>query len=425
MLATLAWAMVSSVSGSEQCTSQTEMDEMGLLSLKASTSSTDFGPMIPPLEEAHLASRTGRYFPFAAGYNGDGQLCQGNTGPPQANPVRVADLDKVHIIQVSTAEDSSYFRSSLGEVFSCGANGDGELGLGDFTERLLPTRIPGLPPVRQVVGGDDHVVFVNKDGTVWGAGQNEGNGDGCQLGPPEDGQDQPSPKAIKGTFDTRFADVGEDFNLFLHEDGTVWSNGENDAGQLGLGMKSTSVCVNHPILDVPKAFTVAAGEDHGIIVTKESKALVFGTNSDGQLGLGKTGDQIFRRPVEVPGLKAVLGASAGSRASFFLTADGEVYATGLNEYGGLGLGHFKPVYVPTKVPLPEKAWKVVAGDKNAFFMLTNGLVMAAGRNGDGQLGIGDTQDTAVPKLVKLTDVIDVAAAPDDTSHTIFLAERAI
>ena len=62
----------------------------------------------------------------------------------------------------------------------------------------------------------------------------------------------------------------------------------------------------------------------------------------------------------IPQLPAELGSS-----SFIITAAGELYACGYNEYGNLGIGTtLSPVLVPVLVPRPGgvRSWRAVAGN---------------------------------------------------------------
>ena len=54
-----------------------------------------------------------------------------------------------------------------GALFVWGSGECGELGSGDTTDRLTPTRVAGLPaPVRQVAAGDYHTGMVTEAGDL-------------------------------------------------------------------------------------------------------------------------------------------------------------------------------------------------------------------------------------------------------------------
>ena len=79
----------------------------------------------------------------------------------------------------------------------------------------------------------------------------------------------------------------------------------------------------------------------------------------------------------------------GFRYSFFVTATGEVYASGYNDYGQLGLGDTSNRQTFTLVPLAERVIAVATGSGHSLLLTASGEVYASGLNVDGQLGLGD------------------------------------
>ncbi|MBQ3462666.1 MAG: Ig-like domain-containing protein, partial [Clostridia bacterium] len=97
---------------------------------------------------------------------------------------------------------------------------------------------------------------------------------------------------------------GNDFSIALKSNGTVWTWGSNDDGQLGNGVKSaieSGVYVERkqylPVqvetdLDgnpIEKIIAVAAGENHAVALREDGKVYAWGSNSHGQIGNGKSG----------------------------------------------------------------------------------------------------------------------------------------
>src|SRR6266481_6154613 len=106
--------------------------------------------------------------------------------------------------------------------------------------------------------------------------------------------------------------AGAGHALMIKSDGTVWSWGINDQGQLGRSPANTSV--NFEATRVPNvlgAIAVAAGSYHSLVLQYDGTVLAFGDNSNGQLGLG-LGDKIDRfSPVLIPNLVSVSSIDAG------------------------------------------------------------------------------------------------------------------
>ena len=86
----------------------------------------------------------------------------------------------------------------------------------------------------------------------------------------------------------------------------------------------------------------------------------------------------------------------------FVTADGLVYACGLNDEGQLGVGDMEQMLVPTLITgqlQGKTAVYVAAGDHHTLCITGDGSLFSWGRNLFGQLGVGDTENRHVPTLV--------------------------
>ena len=60
-------------------------------------------------------------------------------------------------------------------MFACGNNEEGQLGLGDATQRNTFTAVPALPDgkvAKQVIAGWSHTMILAEDGTVFACGWN-------------------------------------------------------------------------------------------------------------------------------------------------------------------------------------------------------------------------------------------------------------
>ena len=92
--------------------------------------------------------------------------------------------------------------------------------------------------------------------------------------------------------------AGDDFVIALRSDGTVWSWGNNDYGQLGNGTYESlrgpsrvkGIAPNDYLINV---FKVSAGGHFAMALTSENKVVTWGLNSNGQLGDGTTGNGLM------------------------------------------------------------------------------------------------------------------------------------
>jgi len=86
---------------------------------------------------------------------------------------------------------------------------------------------------------------------------------------------------------------------------------------------------------------VAAGTKHSLVLTASGHLFSFGYGDNGQLGLKNTDNQ--KKPTLVAdfGDIKIRKISAGNFHSLVQTERGDIYATGLNKDGQLGLGSTK------------------------------------------------------------------------------------
>lgn len=202
----------------------------------------------------------------------------------------------------------------------------------------------------------------------------------------------------------------------VHPDGRLHCFGGNDAGQLGLGDTddrgaSAGTMTNLPVVDLgPGAVVVdvAGGSNHACALLVTGKVKCWGSNNQGQLGLGDANDR-----GKVPGQmganlpEVVLGAgrtarqlAAGDQFTCALLDDGKVKCWGRNSNGQLGLerNDVNLGRAPSDMTNlgaidlgpGRTALEIGAGEQHACARLDDETIKCWGGNGDGQLGLGDT-----------------------------------
>jgi hypothetical protein len=125
--------------------------------------------------------------------------------------------------------------------------------------------------------------------------------------------------------------------------GKLWCWGAGVNGRLGRGTTESSP-VAVPVLaaaggpelsDVKK---VALGPSHACALKTDGSLLCWGTNTAGELGIGKT-DASAALPAPVSALlNSVVDIAVAGNISCAVTADGGVWCWGTNQYGWLGNG---------------------------------------------------------------------------------------
>lgn len=177
-------------------------------------------------------------------------------------------------------------------------------------------------------------------------------------------------------------------NLKICPDGTVQSWGRNDYGQLGNGTTApdanyTGTPAKEQVIGLTNIISVAAGYTHSIALKNDGTVWTWGHNNAGQLGDGTTVTKLT--PAQVPGLSNVIAVKAGSSFSLALKSDGSVMAWGGNG-GQLGDGSTTTRLAPVFVSGLTNVSAIAAGHQHSLALKNDGTVWAWGYNYNGQLG---------------------------------------
>lgn len=254
-------------------------------------------------------------------------------------------------------------------------------------------------------GGADHIVALRPDGSVWAWGDVDAQsvlsdltGDQLYAVPIRAADGTP----LDGVKDVA---AGQNFTVAVTDGGQVLAWGWNGDGQLGDGTtatatRSTPEPVVHedgtPLADVVQ---VAADGDHALAVTAGGEVWAWGDNEYGQLGDGTTENR--HHPVQVTGLSDVVAVAAGFGESYALDGGGQVW-----EWGG---NKTEPEMVVDAAGDPlGGVTAIAAGNSHAVALGSDGRVWTWGDNYWGQLGDGTTTDR---------DYADVVVHSDDTELT--------
>ena len=225
--------------------------------------------------------------------------------------------------------------------------------------------------------------------------------------------------------------LGYKFSLALKQDGTVWSWGQNNNGELGLG-NTTEYSEPQQITDIKEKITdVKTGYYHSIALTEKGEVYTWGYNGNGQLGNGTREDSLV--PVKVTGLENIAKIDAYKYITIALTQNGEVYVWGsgygakpvklnftrkiIDVSGNLVLAENRKAYnLDETKSYGKDLIKVVAGYNHYLGLTSDGEVYAWGSNSYGQLGNGNnTSSSTAVKVVtpdgksNMTNIVDISA----------------
>ena len=242
------------------------------------------------------------------GYNSYGQLGLGNI-TNYSSPKQVGALTTW--ATVSTGDGFSLATTTSGALWAWGNNNTGQLGLGNTTNYSSPMQVGALTTWSKVAAGPLSSFAIKTDGTLWSWGANTNGVLG--LG---NITVYSSPMQVGAL--TTWATVtagSSNFALAVKTDGTLWSWGYNNRGQLGLGNTLTKSSPNQvgALTNWSKVAASRYGGAQSLATTTSGALWAWGFNNNGQLGLGNLIS--YSSPKQVGGLTTWSAVSAGFYAS--------------------------------------------------------------------------------------------------------------
>jgi alpha-tubulin suppressor-like RCC1 family protein len=305
------------------------------------------------------------------------------------------------ITAISAGMSHSLILNTRGQVFSFGTNEYEQLGAGAIEHQNLPTLIETseLGKIITISAGSYHSLLLNSEGQVFSFGAND-----CgQLGLGEN-EDENLPMLIKETQSRKIVAISASgsHSLFLDDQGQVFSCGNNEFGQLGLGDCEDRLDLT--LIEIPaiNIIAISAGGHHSLILDCDGQVYSFGSGLLGRLGHRKSKYRLVPTLIEAPWIGDIIGISAGGEHSLILNSNGQVFSFGGNMCGHLGLGDEKNRNQPTiikNIGIGRIA-AISAGVCHSLIANSEGQVFSFGSNLSGQLGLGDNKNRSIPTLIE-------------------------
>ncbi|XP_060103053.1 probable E3 ubiquitin-protein ligase HERC6 [Heteronotia binoei] len=247
-------------------------------------------------------------------------------------PEQIQALEAQTIVHVSCGKEHSLAICSNGRVFSWGAGTSGQLGTGELKDRLIPKKIDGLSTCKviQVTCGHYHSIALTKDGRVFSWGQNVYG----QLGIGKEDSSHGQPQHVSALNGIPLAQVaaGGAHSFALSLSGIAYGWGRNNMHQLGLSQSDPKEQVFKPhsvaALRSLHVIYISCGAEHTAVLTQDGSVFTFGDDSAGQLGQSsspqKTGPQ---RVDGIGGLVSLLACGSYHTLAYVATS-GELISFG-------------------------------------------------------------------------------------------------
>lgn len=297
------------------------------------------------------------------GHNELGQLGNGGTGnstfiaddfyfrgsdstrPCQTTPVKVMD----DVVSVSCGNYHTAAIKTDGSLWMWGLNYHGELGNEKQGNQSLLNRYPyQTTPVKVMTGvvavscGFDHTAAITADGSLWTWGHNEqgqiGNGKINKQSADFIAAVEVCEVPVKVLDNVSQVSCGYGFTAAIKTDGTLWMWGDNSNGQLGNNKAGNFEKNSRPYQTVPvqvaaDVTSVSCGNQVAAMVKTDGSLWTTGTGSLGTTGNGKEGD-ILTAWTQIGG--SFSEVDFGSGHAFARGNNGQMYGWGDNSAGELG-----------------------------------------------------------------------------------------
>jgi len=359
-------------------------------------------------------------------------------------PTVLPNLKDVAIKQISAGALHNAVVSANGEIFTWGCNDDKALGRlcdpNDDNDEWLPKKLQIDTFFIKVCCGASHSIALTANGDVytWGTYRDSSG----VIGHSAEADHQDTPQLVEGLSSIVDVACGDEINLALAQNGTIYQWGDLGNGQrVSKRLKFTRLVPRTVTLkgkgkSKPKAVKVFCGGYSAFALDSTGKLWVWGPNNYGQCGVeaaekgeGEEKELWVQMPtlVNLPNEQKVVALSPSIHHTILCTEDGQVYAMGRGASGRLGTGTENDCQTPTLLSGLSNH-KIVAcgvGEVHSLAVADNGNLFSWGDGTLLQLGNGEEDDVLAPYHVQAQQLQKVGRkvlqADGGSQHSLILA----
>jgi RCC1 and BTB domain-containing protein len=314
---------------------------------------------------------------WSCGQNSYGELGLGDAVMRKSFS-RVSCLDDKRIVSIGAGNEHSLFVTQDGKLLTAGYNDNGQCGIGTTQQVRHPAVISALEgeDISQVhvYNGCEHTLVVTRDGKIFSFGYNYrgqvptiavfdvimlnlSHFSSCCL-PQQLGlgstNSEFTPRPIRGLLSRRvvLAACSYHHSVMLCADGSLYSCGRNDSGQLGHG-DLTDKKTPQSVISCPRGIvSISCGQFHTVVATSAGVAYSCGKNDFGQLGIENSSIvKAFAEITAHPEIEQVAQLCCGYYHTLLLSNTGVVAGFGRNDYGQVR--RLLPIFLITSLKHPH------------------------------------------------------------------------
>jgi hypothetical protein len=263
---------------------------------------------------AYILTESGEIYLLAIDGIGDIGLCK------SGEITRIDMLNKEKVVEASFIVKGIQFRTSAGNVYGCGKNEYGNLGIGNKEEKfdkLVRMQMPDNQNIIKLSSGHSNLV-ITEESKIYGCGCGCGyNYSGeFSIG---DYENRFIPTLLKSFGDEKITEISSDsHNIFLTEKGNVFTSGSNYHGQLGHeNIKYTNIPTK--IQSLTNVISICARQFESYFVTK-NKIYVCGLIEREKIDI-PTEMEFFRG-------KGIVKICQITYNIYFISKHGDIYVSG-------------------------------------------------------------------------------------------------
>lgn len=288
---------------------------------------------------------------------------------------------------------------SDGTVSCCGKNENGQLGLGETTNVDTIQNIPNLNNVKKICTESNQTIFIKQDGSLLICGMNLKNLlFNQELNDNGENQDLTIPTPPPHYLSEKISDavLCEYLSMLFIKDNKIYGFGINRFGQLG--SRENLISIPTEIAGLTDVLQLSCSNLHTLFLTKNGDVWGSGSNCSGQLGLG----DMRRRetPVHISELSGIQQVAAGKYYSVFLKKNGTAWICGA--IGKLKEG--SPLTIPTQIPDIDHVVQVATQGSLVILVKQDGTVWSYANSVLNECGLELTTEERVLTQISIADV---------------------